>query len=916
MATYKGTLTGNDLVKGGATNDILYGYGGNDTLDGGAGDDTLNGAGGNDTYIINSAGDVIAGEDSTTASGTQDTIIDDYGRGQVALTNFIENLTLRNTAMSASGWSYGWGNGLANTIRGNDQANDLDGGDKNDTLYGGGGNDYIHGGKTASVVAGDDVLYGDAGNDTLDGGWGNDSLFGGADQDSLLGGMGNDTLDGGLGNDTLSGGAGTDVLIGGEGNDVYVIADLNDAADLITETGTSLADEVQAAVTYSIAALTNIENLTLTGTGNVNATGNAGKNVLKGNDGANTLDGGANDDLLLGGKGSDILKGGEGNDTLDGGLANDNMDGQNGSDVYIAGDALSGHDFDTIVDTGTTGVDEIQFYGAGYYSAFGNGIENVTLLGNRSVTAVGNELANKLVGNALNNQLDGGANNDALYGGIGNDTLDGGTGNDTLDGGLGADVYMVDSLQDVVIEGTELGVQDTVITAITGYKMAGGVEVLKAAAVVNTGANYWVDLFGNDADNRIEGAKSLENYIDGAGGNDTLVGGDLYDDLVGGAGVNRLEGGKGNDIYYVADANQTIIELADEGTDDICITAAFNVTMAANVENLFIFDKLDTPENRADWLGAFNVTGNASGNEINGSNGVNLLDGGSGSDLLRAFGGDDTLVGGSGDDTLLGGTGNDQLRGDIGNDELDGGEGNDILSGGVGDDMYFVDAQTDVVNEGLGEGEDTVYSSASQFTLGANTENLVLWGEGNADGTGNGLANYIAGNDASNKLYGGAGNDILLGNDGQDTLSGDEGDDVLMGGNGDDVYAFSLIGATSSGADWIDNSADVDGFDQAGFFGITADQLWLRFSGDDLVMTRLGTASQVTVSGWALDDAHKLDRLVVQANFLSSSVQQLDGSKVQGLVDAMSAMSTTVPTAPLTAAQIATIQSFWTAAPN
>ena len=49
----------------------------------------------------------------------------------------------------------------------------------------------------------------------------------------------------------------------------------------------------------------NVENLTLTGSGNINGTGNSGNNILIGNSGANTLDGGTGADTMIGGLGND-----------------------------------------------------------------------------------------------------------------------------------------------------------------------------------------------------------------------------------------------------------------------------------------------------------------------------------------------------------------------------------------------------------------------------------------------------------------------------------------------------------------------------------------------------------------------------------------------------------------------------------
>ena len=56
---------------------------------------------------------------------------------------------------------------------------------------------------------------------------------------------------------------------------------------------------MQSGVSYTLG--TNVENLTLTGTGNINGTGNTLNNTLTGNTGDNVLNGGAGNDTLTGG---------------------------------------------------------------------------------------------------------------------------------------------------------------------------------------------------------------------------------------------------------------------------------------------------------------------------------------------------------------------------------------------------------------------------------------------------------------------------------------------------------------------------------------------------------------------------------------------------------------------------------------
>ena len=154
-------------------------------------------------------------------------------------------------------------------------------------------------------IAGGFTIAAGAVIENASGGRGDDRITGNTAANRLAGGGGADTVNGGAGNDTLIGSAGRDSLIGGSGNDVFVIDNTNDRAD-----GGAGMDTVQSAVSFNLDANESVrlvERLTLTGTGNINGTGNALDNVLTGNGGNNVLDGGLGNDTLIGGAGNDAF---------------------------------------------------------------------------------------------------------------------------------------------------------------------------------------------------------------------------------------------------------------------------------------------------------------------------------------------------------------------------------------------------------------------------------------------------------------------------------------------------------------------------------------------------------------------------------------------------------------------------------
>jgi trimeric autotransporter adhesin len=405
--------TGNDLnntLIGNSTNNYLSGFNGDDSLSGGAGDDyldggvgldTFSGGLGNDTFVIDNSAEQIA---ENSNEGTDSVL----SSASYVLTSNLENLTLTGYAAD------GTGNDLNNTLIGNSGNNRLYGQAGDDQLSGGAGDDTLDGG------LGLDALSGGLGNDTfvvdnsaeqisenlnegtdtvlsstsfalssnlenltltgsaiLDG-TGNDlnnTLIGNSADNKLYGLAGEDRLSGGDGNDYLDGGLGQDTFDGGQGDDTYIV---NNSAEQIAENFNEGTDSVISSSSFILAA--NLENLTLTGSGAIDGTGNELNNILIGNSANNYLSGGAGDDSLLGGVGNDYLDGGLGQDTLNGGQ---------GDDTYIVDNSA-----EQIAENLNEGTDTVLSSASFVLST---NLENLTLASSSAIDGTGNAL--DLLGN-------------------------------------------------------------------------------------------------------------------------------------------------------------------------------------------------------------------------------------------------------------------------------------------------------------------------------------------------------------------------------------------------------------------------------------------------------------------------------------------------------------------------------------
>jgi len=137
-----------------------------------------------------------------------------------------------------------------------------------------------------------------------------------------------------------------------------------------------------------------------------------------------------------------------------------------------------------------------------------------------------------------------------------------------------------------------------------------------------------------------------------------LTGSDGANLLDGRGGADRMAGGLGNDVYFVDDLSDQVIENPSEGTDAIFSTVSRS--LEPNVETLVL-------------QGTGNLFGNGNlfANKLYGNDGNNVLNGQGGDDVLNGGAGHDTLIGGTGDDAFVFTAG--QADGDIVVDFDDGG---------------------------------------------------------------------------------------------------------------------------------------------------------------------------------------------------------------------------------------------------
>jgi trimeric autotransporter adhesin len=637
-----------------------------------------------------------------------------------------------------------------------------------------------------------DSIYSAGDSASIIGGSGSDSIQAVGDESSVLGGTGvnyvtlsgtNALYTGTSGQDFITVSGTDDTVIAGIGTTVFVV---NDPSAVIDVTAGSAADSIISSVSYT--APTNVNILTLTGTADISATGNAGND---------TLTGGAGQDTLIAGSGIATLICGSGNTTF---VVN------NTGDVVVDGYGSANDEIQSSVNFALpTNVESLVLTGTGGLSATVNG-GNDTIVTNTGIdtlyagggndTFVINNPGDVIVaGTGTINIVDGYSGNGTLTAGSysltltgtanlvgtagpGNDTLVSNSGVDTLYGGGGNDTFVINNSADVVVDtGSTSG---NIVISSVSYSLPSDVNTLiltGSAALVGTG-------------------NSATNVIEANSGNDTLISG---------TGLTTLIGGSGNDAFYVNNSGDVVSQTVSGVSDTIVASAS--TSLVTNVDTLVL-------------TGTASLSGTVSSPDndtLVSNSGVDTLIGGSGAETYFINNSSDVVEDNSStegsvveasvsytlpnfvtsliltgtanltgvanndtDDVLTGNAGNDILKGGAGYDTLIAGSGVDTLVGGIAPTTFAVNNAADVVVNNYGM-PDTVMSSVG-YTLSTGVTALVLTGSANLTGT------AVSGN---NSVVGNAGYDVLLAGTGSDTLIAGSGDDTLIGGTGPDTFVIN-----------------------------------------------------------------------------------------------------------------------------
>ena len=653
------------------------------------------------------------------------------------------------------------------------------------------------------------------------------------------------------------------------------------------------------------------DRLTNTGTRTVMLAGFAGDDVLRGGTAGDLLLGGDGDDELYGGAGTDILDGGRGRDRIEGGTGDDMVHGGAQGDTLDGGAGRDMLSYETS-DAGVT-VDLRDADGDGFHDTASGGHARGDRISNfEDVTGSAHD--DVLRGDDGANRLDGGAGRDVLHGGAGDDELtpgsNEGSGWQELYGEAGSDTYRIGRADGQVrigsaaegvsrrdkdtVEFTDLSLADMEFT-VHDSTAGGTVDSPEGPALV---VRWTKD--GQSGELRIAHmGRRIERFVFADGSTLTRIDADWMararPELFAGRSNDRLIGTSGDDVLT---SGSTDDHLRGERGDDWLDAGAGD-------------------DNVLGGFGADTVHGGTGNDRLSGGLDADVLNGGAGRDTLYGDDGDDVLSAGSNDtggwQSLAGSGGNDTYRYAKGDGWVRIGKNAESADTGNADRVVFTDLSLSEVEFSteaywvVDIAEDGSYKAIErqgpviQWSQGEESGRLSIAESAGhierfefADGSTlgrieTGLPADAPAREAGRpdvRLVGTAGADVLRMGAGRDRVDGGAGDDELHGGEGDDTYEFT---GRAFGHDTVTDTGGTDTVDFSD--GVSWDQLWFSRSGDDLVVSLMGTQSGVTVEDWwngpllsNVDSGRQVETIMAGDRSLTSGA-------VSRLVEAMAGMS-------------------------
>jgi len=457
----------------------------------------------------------------------------------------------------------------------------------------------------------------------------------------------------------------------------------------------------------------------------------------------------------------------------------------------------------------------------------------------------GTDGKDKLKGNKDPNVIDGLAGDDKLKGKNGNDILVGGAGDDKMSGGHGDDVFLVSGANNGVDEFEGGKGFDTIrgsigddVIGMEEFENDNGIDLIDGGL----GTNVIQGTANDDELDFSHTTLTTIDLIDGGAGDDEIEGSTGNDIIEGGAGDDELEGGAGNDTFLVNGQNN--------GFDEIEGGSGFDQILGSGGDDVIgIRGHGDDGHGDDDWddehgsKSYHDPDAGFSIEEIDGGAGFNTIQGSSHGDQLdfsqTTLKNIDLINGGAGNDKIIGSAAHDMIFGGAGNDKIDGGDGVDTAAFSGSSEEYKISQHREgsVVVQDARRGHDCHDRDdhdGSQYTDGkdtlANIEQLQF-----SDQT-----IYLATNDAK--------------------------------GGGDDQGMILAIGDYASNSISFQSSIDYD-------------QLWFAQSGEDLVISVIGTDNQVALKDWYASADNQV------ATIQTADGHVLDHSSVSSLVNAMGGMT-------------------------